>query len=131
VTGYWLDDRDLIPVKGRDFSLFHGIQAGAGTPAVCYPMNPCGCSFEKPPLPFSAQTKNACTYTSVFPKSLWVAQGQLYHSIFTLYQQMERIIWVDLTKTQTEEDDWQISSKICLRCSNNVIVEFRNINKHI
>jgi hypothetical protein len=55
----------------------------------------------------------------------------VHHSIFTLYQQLEPIIRVDLSKTQTEQEDWQISSKICLRCSNNVIVEFRNINKHI
>jgi hypothetical protein len=43
---------------------------------------------------------------------------------------MEHIIWVDLTQTQTEEN-WQISGKIYLRYGDHVVVEFRNINKHI
>jgi hypothetical protein len=96
VTGYWPDERALIPVKGRDFYLFRG----SGTHAACYPMNTGGSSFEKNRPEHEAHHSHIVRKwrmhgpIPLFPHTpSWRAQGQLHHCTFTLYQEMSVLFW--------------------------------------
>jgi hypothetical protein len=42
-TGYWLDGRDSIPARTRDFSLLHSIQNGSWAYPASYPMGTESC----------------------------------------------------------------------------------------
>jgi hypothetical protein len=79
--GYGLDDRGSrirFPVGARNFSLHHRVQNGSGVHPASYPMGTGGSFLRiKLPrreadqsLPFSAEVKNAWSYTST-PTVLW------------------------------------------------------------